>query len=140
MSLDYSTLAMLRQSHPAWRLLRSDHAPLVASFLQRVFIAPNVRVMAQADLAEALEDELFALRERLGAEAFPKPALDYLNDWAAHREGMAAQVLPPGFGRTAFRPDPGHREGDCLAGQRSPSAASWAPNRACSRCSSCSSR
>ena len=58
MSLDYATLDLLRQSHPAWRLLRSEHAPLVASFLQRVFIAPNVRVMTQADLAEALEDEL----------------------------------------------------------------------------------
>ena len=34
MSLDYSTLDLLRQSHPAWRLLRSEHAPLVASFLQ----------------------------------------------------------------------------------------------------------
>lgn len=87
MSLDYATLDLMRQSHPAWRLLRSDHAPLVASFLQRVFIEPNVRVMAQADLAEALEDELFALRERLGAEAFPKQALDYLNDWAATEKG-----------------------------------------------------
>src|SRR5574340_98306 len=82
MSRDYPTLDALRQHHPAWRLLRSDHAALVASFLHRVFIAPNVRVMAQADLAEALEDELFALRERLGAGAFPKPAPEYLNDWA----------------------------------------------------------
>lgn len=87
MSLDYTTLDRLRQSHPAWRLLRSDHAPLVASFLQRVFVAPNVREMAQSDLAEALEDELFGLRERLGTEAFPKPALDYLNDWAANDKG-----------------------------------------------------
>ncbi len=87
MNLDYATLDLLRQNHPAWRLLNSPHVPLVASFLQRVFIAPNVRVMAQADLAEALEDELFALRERLGTEAFPKPALDYLNDWAATEKG-----------------------------------------------------
>ena len=43
--------------------------------------------MAQADLAEALEDELFALRERLGAQAFPKSALDYINDWAATEKG-----------------------------------------------------
>lgn len=87
MSLDYATLDLLRLNHPAWRLLRSDHAPLLASFLERVFVAPNVRVMAQADLAEALEDELFVLRERLGAEAFPKPALDYLNDWAGSDKG-----------------------------------------------------
>lgn len=87
MSLNYATLDLLRQNHPAWRLLRSDHAPLVTSFLNRVFIAPNERVMSQADLVEALKDELFALRERLGQEVFPKPALDYLNDWAANDKG-----------------------------------------------------
>ena len=87
MNFDYAILNRLRQSHPAWRLLNSPHAPLVASFLQRVFIAPNVRGKAQSDLAEALEDELFALRERMGAEDFPKSALDYLNDWAAHDKG-----------------------------------------------------
>jgi hypothetical protein len=86
-SLDYSTLDILRQNHPAWRLLRSDHAALIASFLQRVFIVPNLRTISQADLAEALEDELFALRERSGAPAFPKTALEYLNDWAATERG-----------------------------------------------------
>lgn len=87
MSFDYSSLDRLRQSHPAWRLLRSDHAPLVASFLHRVFIIPNVRVISQADLGEALEDELFALREQLGSDSFPKLALDYLNDWASLEKG-----------------------------------------------------
>lgn len=82
--LDYTTLALLRQNHPAWRLLRSDHVPLVASFLQRVFIAPNVRVLPQADLVEALEDELFSLREQVGENAYPKLALDYLNDWTSN--------------------------------------------------------
>lgn len=52
----YSGLDLMRQSHPAWRLLRSEHAPLIASFLHRVFIVPNVRSMSQLDLAEALED------------------------------------------------------------------------------------
>jgi hypothetical protein len=84
MTIDYQTLEALRGHHPAWRLLRSDHAPLIASFLHRVFIVPNIRVMAAVDLAEALEDELFALRQQLGEDAFPRPALDYLNDWAAH--------------------------------------------------------
>ncbi len=102
MSLDYGTLDLLRQNHPAWRLLRSDHAPLVASFLHRVFIAPNVRVMAQADLAEALEDELFALRERLGADAFPKPALDYLNDWAANERGWLRKFYLQGSDEPHF--------------------------------------
>lgn len=102
MTLDYATLTLLRQSHPAWRLLRSDHVALVASFLQRVFIAPNVRVMAQADLAEALEDELFALRERLGAETFPKSALDYLNDWAGTEKGWLRKFYLQGSDEPHF--------------------------------------
>jgi hypothetical protein len=87
MSLDFNTLELLRQNHPAWRLLNSPHAPLVASFLHRVFIATNERVIAQADLVEKLEDELFSLHERLGPEAFPRAALDYLNDWAGNDKG-----------------------------------------------------
>jgi hypothetical protein len=52
-----------------------------------VFVDKNVRVMPQADLMEALEDELFHLREVLGENTFPKSALDYLNDWAAPEKG-----------------------------------------------------
>jgi Protein of unknown function (DUF3375) len=96
MNLDYATLELLRQNHPAWRLLRSDNASAVTSFLHRTFIAPNVRVMSQADLVEALEDELFALREQLGPASFPKPALDYLNDWAANDKSWLRKFYPPG--------------------------------------------
>ena len=87
MSLDFNTLSLLRQNHPAWRMLDSPHAPLVVSFLHRVFIQRNERIIAQADLVEALEDDLFALREQLGAEAFPRAALQYLNDWAGNDKG-----------------------------------------------------
>ena len=87
MNLDYDTLDRIRQSHPAWRLLRSNHAPLVAGFLQRFFLEPNRRATPQSDLAEALEDELFVLRESLGAEAFPRTATEYLNDWADPERG-----------------------------------------------------
>ncbi|MBE0577336.1 MAG: DUF3375 domain-containing protein [Desulfuromonadales bacterium] len=102
MSLDYTTLNLLRQRHPAWRLLRSDHSPLVASFLHRVFIAPNVREMAQIDLAEALEDELFVLREQYGPEAFPKPATAYLNDWAENDKGWLRKFYPTGSDEPYF--------------------------------------
>ena len=100
LSLDYTTLDLLRQNHPAWRLLRSDHAPLVAGFLHRVFITPNVRVMAQSDLAEALEDELFALRQR--GDVFPKPALEYLNDWAATERGWLRKFYRQGSDEAHF--------------------------------------
>ena len=100
--MDYATLEALRAHHPAWRLLRSDHAALIASFLHRVFVAPNVRVMAAADLAEALEDELFALRQRLGSDAFPKPASDYLNDWANAEKGWLRKFYRQGSDEAQF--------------------------------------
>ena len=87
MGLDFDSLDKLRTFHPAWRLLRADHAPWIASFLHRVFVAPNVRGMAAADLTEMLEDEIYALRQRLGAEPLAKSASDYLNDWAAPERG-----------------------------------------------------
>jgi flagellar motility protein MotE (MotC chaperone) len=102
MPLEYANLDSLRLHHPAWRLLRSDHAPLVASFLQRVFVEPNVRVMAAADLAEALEDELFALRQTLGEKAFPKAAMAYLNDWAAADKGWLRKFYREGSDEAQF--------------------------------------
>jgi flagellar motility protein MotE (MotC chaperone) len=101
-TLDFITLDALRNRHPAWRLLRSDHAALVASFLHRVYVAPNVRVMAAADLAEALEDELYALRQQLGDDALPKRALDYLNDWAAPDRGWLRKFYRPGTDEAQF--------------------------------------
>jgi hypothetical protein len=83
MTFDYETLQSLMLHHPAWRLLRADHAPLVISFLHKSFVAPNKRTIPAADLAESLEDTLFGLRQILGDDAFAKkPALDFLNDWS----------------------------------------------------------
>ena len=100
--MDFATLEALRLRHPAWRLLRSDHAPLMASFLHRVFVVPNVRTMAAADLAEALEDELFALRERLGPDAFPRSALQYLDDWASPEKGWLRKFYTLGSDEPQF--------------------------------------
>ena len=100
--MDYATLDALRQHHPAWRLLNSPHAPLIASFFHRVFIVPNVRVLPAADLSEALEDELYALRERLGTAAFPRGAADYLNDWAHPDKGWLRKFYRQGSDEAQF--------------------------------------
>ena len=102
MPLDFATLDALRIHNPAWRLLRSDHAPLVASFLHRVFVTPNVRVIAAVDLAEALEDELYALRLQIGENTFPKAAIDYLNDWAAPDKSWLRKFYKPGTDEPQF--------------------------------------
>lgn len=100
--MDHATLASLRDRHPAWRFLASPHAALVASFLHRAFVAPNVRMMSEADLVEALEDELFTLREQLGADAYPKGAQEYLNDWAAADKGWLRKFYKPGTDEAQF--------------------------------------
>jgi hypothetical protein len=105
MSLDYGTLEALRRQHPAWRLLAAEHAPLVASFLHRAFIASNVRVMAQTELVEALNDTLYGIHEQTVDKAalkFPKPALEYLNDWAANDKGWLRKFYPPGSDEPHF--------------------------------------
>ena len=102
MTLDVATLETLRRQHPAWRLLVADSAPLVASFLHRVFVQPNVRSMPQAELAEALEDTLFALREQRGEGAWPRSALDYLNDWCANERGWLRKSYPAGSDEPHF--------------------------------------
>jgi Protein of unknown function (DUF3375) len=82
--LDFQTLSALLAHHPAWRLLRADHAPLIVSFLHRAFVAPNARTIAAADLAEMLEDELYELRQTQGEAAFSKKsAMEFLNVWAS---------------------------------------------------------
>lgn len=85
--MDYAALESLRRTHPAWRLLVADHAPLIVSFLHAAFIKPNVRSLPEQELASKLEDHLFHLREQLGDKAFPRTALQYLETWAADAQG-----------------------------------------------------
>lgn len=102
MILDFATLKALQTHHPAWRLLCSPHAPLIASFLHRVFIVPNVRVMAASEMAEALNDELYEIRQLSGEDTFPKPALEYLNDWAASDKGWLRKFYRTGTDEAQF--------------------------------------
>jgi hypothetical protein len=95
MSLDIPTLSQLRKTHPAWRLLMADHAPLIAGFLHRVFIVPNVRVIPEGDLISRLEDDLFKLRETEGAGSFPRSAVEYLDEWARNDKGWLRKYYPP---------------------------------------------
>jgi hypothetical protein len=93
--MDYQRVKTL-QKHPAWLLLRADNAPLVVSFLERVFVAPNKRSLPQPELASRLEDTLFSLRRELGETAFPKQPQAYLDDWAADECGWLRKYYPPG--------------------------------------------
>ncbi|KPM50856.1 hypothetical protein ACG83_38270 [Frankia sp. R43] len=104
-SLDYDTVDLLRR-HAAWRLLRADHAPLVVSFLARVFVAENVREIAASALVDRLDDTLYALNQRLGAGTYPRAAKAYLDDWSATEHGWLRRFYPPGSDEPHFDATP----------------------------------
>jgi len=102
MNLDYETLSSLKKVHPAWRLLDAAHAPLIVSFLYRVYISENVRNISQIELISKLEDELFFLREVEGEEKYPRSAADYLEEWAQNDKGWLRKFYPAGSDEPSF--------------------------------------
>src|ERR1700733_14232174 len=92
-------IAWLRDNSPAWRLLRADNAPLVLSFLHRVFVADNLRSISATELVSRLDDELYAINQRdseRGGRRFPKSAKAYLDDWSAPEVGWLRKYYPDG--------------------------------------------
>lgn len=85
-------ISSLRKHSSAWKLLRADNAPLILSFFGKVFVEEDVRSISSMDLVSRLDDELYALNERLGEAGFPKPAKAYLDDWAAPEACGSASI------------------------------------------------
>jgi Protein of unknown function (DUF3375) len=104
--MDFDELDLLRRNDPAWKLLRADNAPLVLGFLRKVFVDDNVRSISATELVSKLDDELYALNERLGESAFPKPAKAYLDDWAAPANGWLRKYYPAGSDEVHFDATP----------------------------------
>jgi hypothetical protein len=104
--VDYDEAETLRRTSPAWRLLRATNAPLILSFLGQVFVEGNVRGIAAPELASRLDDELFALNDRLGADTFPRSAKEYLDEWASPDYGWLRKYYPPGADEPHFDATP----------------------------------
>lgn len=94
--MEYQQLQAQRRSHPAWRLLAAANAPMIASFLHRSFIVPNLRTIARQQLASELDDHLYHLHEVAGEVLFPKVAGAYLDDWAGDEQGWLRKYYPGG--------------------------------------------
>jgi hypothetical protein len=94
--MEYDQLVSLKKNHPAWRLLSADNGPMIASFLQRSFIVPNIRTIARQQLASQLDDHLYHLHASAGDVLFPKAATAYLDDWAADERGWLRKYYPAG--------------------------------------------
>jgi hypothetical protein len=99
--MDHDTLDRLRRTHPAWRLLAADHAPLIVSFLYHAFIRPNVRTFAQAELVARLDDFLYHLRQD-DPGAFPRAAVQYLDEWAADERGWLRKYYSAGSDEPSY--------------------------------------
>lgn len=97
--MDYDEIEQLRTRHSAWRLLSSNNASLVLSFLGRVFVDANASNLPAQRLTGELDDELYALNQRFtddaGAPRFPRSAKQYLDDWAAPERGFLRRFYPP---------------------------------------------
>jgi hypothetical protein len=94
--MDYDELLLLRERDPGWKLLRADTAPMAIAFLHRVFIEGNLRSVPEERLAELLDDELYALNERLGERKYPKPPKAYLDDWSHADRRWLRKFYPEG--------------------------------------------
>jgi hypothetical protein len=92
--VNFEEISSLRKHSSAWKLLRADNAPLILSFFGKVFVEENIRSISSTDLVSRLDDELYALNERLGEAGFVKPAKAYLDDWAAPEAGWLRKYYP----------------------------------------------
>lgn len=97
--MDYDEIEQLRSRHAAWVLLSSRNAALVLSFLGRVFVDANASNLSATKLVDELDDELFALNERLadddGAPRFPRQAKHYLDEWSGPERRWLRRFYPP---------------------------------------------
>lgn len=104
--MDYDTIEMLRERHPAWRLLRADNATLILAFLGRFFVEGNRGATGEAELASALDDELHAANVDLEQPRYPKTARAYLEDWAASDAGYLRRFYPTGIDEVHYEVTP----------------------------------
>ena len=95
-TMDYYAINSLRENHAGWSLLRAQNAPLALSFFMRAFTGPNQRDIGRQDLIDHLDDVLFGLRDVYGEDKFPRPASEYLDDWAAPERAWLRKYYVPG--------------------------------------------
>ncbi|NDK91583.1 DUF3375 domain-containing protein [Gordonia desulfuricans] len=98
--MDFHAFTALWDRHPAWRLLRAHHSPLILAFLGTYFVEDNRGASPAGELAAALDDLLYELNAVLPTDddhvRFPKEPRAYLEDWAATEAGFLRRFYPTG--------------------------------------------
>jgi Protein of unknown function (DUF3375) len=94
-------LVVLRRSHPAWRLLIAEYAPVIVTLLDRAFVATGQRQLPESAVVEQL-DELLDEARASDPDAFPRAAREYLNDWCDNSSGWLRKYYQPGTDEPMF--------------------------------------
>ena len=87
------------EGHPAWRLLRARHAPLILSFFDQVFTGDRRQGISRPDLVEALR--AFQRDGALTGEAEKYP-----DEWAADRMAWLRKEYADGEDQPVYTPTP----------------------------------
>lgn len=108
--MDYEAIDALRDRHPAWRLLRAGNAVLILSFLGEFFVEANRGASPASEVANALDDRLYALNARSVADEsparYPKDPRAYLEDWAAADTALLRRFYPTGHDEVHYEVTP----------------------------------
>ena len=95
--MEYAQIEALRERHPAWRMLRATHAPLLLTVLGRFFVEEGRGASSEGELVAALDDQLYAINSQDPANPrFVRTAAEYLADWAAPESGFLRRFYPLG--------------------------------------------
>ncbi|OZM70634.1 hypothetical protein CFN78_24890 [Amycolatopsis antarctica] len=104
--MDHDAIEGLREHHPAWRLLRAGNATLILSFLGWFFVEGNRGATGAAELAGALDEDLFVLNVDPDQPRYPKAAREYLEDWAASELAFLRRFYPAGIDEVHYEVTP----------------------------------
>ena len=95
--MDYAQIEALRERHPAWRMLRATHAPLLLTVLGRFFVEEGRGASSEGELVAALDDQLYAINAQDPENPrFLRTAAEYLADWAGPEAGFLRRFYPLG--------------------------------------------
>jgi Protein of unknown function (DUF3375). len=94
--MSFEFLDLLRRKNPAWRLLASNQAAFVVSFLYKEFITKNRREITGQELVIRLDNYICFLNQGQIDEKFSRSGQEYLDEWAHNEHGWLRKFYPPG--------------------------------------------
>lgn len=96
MNFDFTSLNELRANNLAWKILRSDNAPLFLNFIHDAFILRDKAIAPESEVLSVLENILFYKKDLDNAKGIVtlKDAKSYLNDWSHENNKWINKTWP----------------------------------------------